>query len=295
MNVNKSALAVITVKKCAKVARNVIQRLLVLALQKTGRIDFPVPPNSLMRITAARTIGGYYESGLSCSLPIVTAALREGIDLRSNINLLEFGCGVGREILQFTRHFPNPRYFACDIDQGCIDFIKQSYTQVNAYRNDFIPPLLYDDEQFEMVYSVSVFSHLPPEDHAAWLKEFARILTPGGFCFLTVEGPSALERMADDFEIEPAQLHQRLEVNGVLYQEYRDLEAEKTHARVVRFGRKYGGVAGSYGSTVMTPTYILRKWSGNGLDVVAVLEGIIDFRQDLVVLRRPDHSHSAGS
>lgn len=277
----------ITLKKGAKFSRDLLQRTWAWMLHKSGRIDFPVPPNSLMRITASKTITGYFESGLSCYLPIATSALREGLDLDSGIRILDFGCGVGRQLVHFTKHFPINRYSACDIDSSCVSFVQASYPMIDTRCNSFHPPLPFESETFEMIYGVSVFSHLPPADHASWLNELARVLKPGGYCFLTVEGEVALEHMTPVLGGDLSQLASRLESEGVLYAEYRDLSEEKKHATVVSFGRKYAGVSGSYGSTVITRRHIEDNWNLNPLEVVAVLDGIIDRRQDLVILKRP--------
>jgi hypothetical protein len=47
------------------------------------------------------------------------------------------------------------------------------------------------------------------------------------------------------------------------------------------------GIDKSYGSTVMTPDYIFRNWSSAGFKVISVIEGITDYRQDLIVLHKP--------
>jgi hypothetical protein len=73
-----------------------------------------------MRKTLGKTVRHYYLSGVSCYLPIATVALQVGIRLSEKINILDFGGGVGRQLLQFTRNFPAPAYFACDVDCSAI-------------------------------------------------------------------------------------------------------------------------------------------------------------------------------
>jgi hypothetical protein len=36
----------------------------------------------------------------------------------------------------------------------------------------------------------------------------------------------------------------------------------------------------------MTPEFIRENWSGAGFEVAAIVQGIIDYRQDLIVLRK---------
>jgi hypothetical protein len=61
-------------KTIGKAILDQYQAVKVAFLRAIGIIDFPVPPNSRMRGTSSNTIRHYYESGLTTTLPIVTAA-----------------------------------------------------------------------------------------------------------------------------------------------------------------------------------------------------------------------------
>lgn len=240
-------------------------------------VDFPVPPNSLMRKTSSRSIRHYYVSGVACYLPIATIALHSGVRLRDAITILDFGCGAGRQLLHFTRNFPQAKYLACDVDYTLIGFIRKNYPGVRAEVNSFDPPLPYPADSVDMIYSVSTFSHISPEHQRRWLDELVRVLKPGGTCFLTTEGRPALRQMGDMFN--PAELESR----GILYKEY-DFLGRKN---LVPVANALLGIEGSYGTTVMTPEFIRAQWSSAGFEVVETIEGIIDGRQDLVVMRKP--------
>ena len=97
-------------------------------------------------------------------------ALHYGVELDRDISILDFGCGVARELLHFQRHYPKPNYFACDIDPTSLDFVRKNF-RVDCYQNNFEPPLRYDTSSMDMIYSVSTFSHLRPSDHLPWLTE----------------------------------------------------------------------------------------------------------------------------
>lgn len=47
------------------------------------------------------------------------------------------------------------------------------------------PPLPYGDAQFDLVYALSVFTHMHEENARAWLAELARVVRPGGLALLT--------------------------------------------------------------------------------------------------------------
>ena len=46
--------------------------------------------------------------------------------------------------------------------------------------------LSFADNRFDKVYSLSVVEHIPEDGDTACIKEIARVLTPGGECYLTV-------------------------------------------------------------------------------------------------------------
>jgi SAM-dependent methyltransferase len=273
-------------KKLLKLGLNQMQNCFVGCARLVGKFDFPVPPNSSIRKTSAKTIRAYYLGGLRTYLPIATCARREGIRLDENIRILDFGCGVARGLLHFTRDYPAPSYFACDIDDTSIAFIQKNYPQVQACVNRFSPPLPYEPGFFDMIYSVSIFSHLNMEDQASWLKELARVTKAGGWCFLSTEGLVSLRlRFPDLGPNELQSLRQRLLREGFLYEEYADWQENVLRQDTLRVTSVLVGVERSYGTTVLAPDFIKRHWPDAGFEVRAIVEGVVD-GQDLVVLRR---------
>ncbi len=273
------------VKEMVRFVLNLRQRVYVPAGRLAGLIDFPVPPNSSMRKTGSKTLRHYYVSGVACYMPIATMALQQGVRLRSKINILDFGCGVGRQLLHFTRNFPAPSYFACDVDHTLVDFIARSFPAVQSRVNKFDPPLPFDAESMDMIYSVSTFSHINPEHQGEWLRELYRVTRPGGFCFLTTEGWTAFEVLRGMFPSEAATAE--LRSKGILYKEYDFFQPVKNSKSLSPVLSTLVGIDKSYGATVMTPEFIRETWTRAGFEVAAIIEGIIDCRQDLIVLHKP--------
>jgi SAM-dependent methyltransferase len=273
------------IKELAKLALNVVQASFVLVATKARLIDFPVPPNSSMRKTSSKTIPNYYVSGIRCYLPIATMALHYGVELDRDISVLDFGCGVARELLHFQRHYPTPKYFACDIDATSVDFVRKNF-RVECYKNEFEPPLRYDPSSMDMIYSVSTFSHFDPSDHLPWLRELCRVTKPGQFCFLTTEGPTGFRKLKAEGFLEASDETQFYET-GILYKEYPFMDAERRRRYKIPVANLAMGITGSYGNTVLMPDYIRSAWPASGFEVVDIVEGVIDHRQDLVVLRKP--------
>jgi len=272
----------------AKIFLNVSQASYVAVARLLGVTDYPVPPNSSMRKTGSRSIRHYFISGINSYLPIATIALQRGVALDRPIRILDFGCGVCRQLLHFTRHYPNARYFACDIDYTLIDFVKKNYPMVRAELSNFRPPLPFERDSMDMIYSVSIFSHLSPDDQPAWLAELNRILRPGGHCFLTTEGWTAYRtsELAGVFAGDAEPAAELLSRSGVIYKEYDYLDTQRRHRHLSPKVNRTYGVEGTYGNTVITPEYIRNNWSQYGFEIVDIIQGIIDYRQDLVVMQK---------
>lgn len=275
-----------TAVKVAKLGLDRGQALVVRVLRALGVIDFPVPPNSSMRKTSSTSVRHYYESGVRSALPLATIAVEHSDGEPQHI--LDFGCGVGRQLLHMTRHFPQAEWSACDVDPTNVKFVRSAYPGVAASASEFHPPLSYQEASFDLVYSVSVFSHLAPDDHPVWLSELARVTRPGGIVLVTTEGPKAL-RTSLEGRFRAAGVTNpisELEREGILYREYDYLGVSTANQRVLPQASHLVGISGSYGSTVLSPEHVQRVWETDVLSVVTVLPGIIDMRQDLVVLRR---------
>ena len=64
------------------------------------------------------------------------------------------------------------------------------------------PPLPYEDDRFDLVYSVSIFTHLDEQLQRPWIEELTRVVRPGGLVLVTVTGPEPVTELlrADDLE-----------------------------------------------------------------------------------------------
>jgi SAM-dependent methyltransferase len=274
-------------------AKSVAKRVLdawfagkVSVLRAMGVVDFKVPPNHNMRTTSSRSLRHYYESGLTTALPIVVSAMHAGLDPDRPLKVLDFGCGAGRQLLHFTRHYPHWQTSGCDVDFDVIKFIKRAYPQVDAYASSFDPPLKYADGTFDMLYSVSIFSHLSVPDRALWLAELARVLKPGGLALLTFNGAHSL-RDSHRQGLRRQYTEQQLSEAGYVFDPYVEPEEEvRRRSTNPRFGQLGIGIPRAYGETYYAPTRLAEFFGVGGFEVVRHLEGVIDRLQDLAVLRK---------
>jgi len=228
----------------------------------------PIPPAINRMRVGSRGIGQYMDAGRNCYRPLRAAIQTYYRDAGKSPRILDFGCGVGRVLQYFFDE--NVELYACDIDSSAVAYVETAFPGVNTSLNDYQPVLPYASDQFDIVYSVSVWTHLPPDRQIPWLMEVKRILRPGGLGLLTTIGTYGYRKgthlQAVTFSFED------LVRTGFQYSNY---AAEKMPPET----------GPSYGVAFHSPQYIRSEWS-KYLRVLDVQEGVIDDLNDLVVVEK---------
>ncbi len=237
-----------------------------------GEVDaggLPVPPARL-RIEVAGTPGleWFLESGRQQADIVRAAAQRNGSPLESVGSRLDFGCGCGR-VLRHWAGLDGPRIFGSDYNEGLAAWCAANLPFVTASVNQLTPPLRYEDGQFEFVYAISVFPHLPHDLERAWIGELSRIVAPGGLLLVTTHGDSYADRL-----------------------DATERAAYDSGEAVVR----WPSVAGSNLCTTFHPEQYVRERLAPDLELLEHTPdgGTVGSRQqDLVVLRKPARGTAA--
>jgi SAM-dependent methyltransferase len=110
--------------------------------------------------------------------------------------VLDFGCGCGR-VTRYWSEFAGT-VAGSDLDAGAVEWCRSNLPFAQFELNTLAPPLAFADERFDLVYALSVFTHLTAELQLAWRDELRRVLRPGGFLLVTTHGKSYLPRLEED-------------------------------------------------------------------------------------------------
>ena len=276
-------------REFAKILFNQIQYVKVGVLRAFGIVDFPVPPNSIMRRTSASTLRDYFSASLTTYSPVITMARFYGVKFDKSTNVLDFGCGAGSQLMSITRHFPDAKYHAVDIDPSSVAFVKKSYPRVDCYLGGFMPPTKFADCEMDLVYSASTFSHFDLPTQRAWLAELYRITKPGGLVLPTIDGSRSLQFYFTQVSgTDITEIEETLRRDGIFHKDYAWLKQLQQRGPAlspsVDISSYFGG---SYGNTTMTPEFVRKNWSAAGFEVLGIAEGVSGGVQDLVVMRRP--------
>jgi SAM-dependent methyltransferase len=148
----------------------------------------PIPPADLIvRVAGTPDVDWFLEGGRLGYETVRTHAQPEPA------SVLDFGCGCGR----VTRYWADHRGVVAgsDVSAEAIGWCRRNLPFGRFETNGLAPPLAFEDASFDLVYALSVFTHLTADLQIAWRDELQRVLRPGGRLLLTTHGRSYLPRL----------------------------------------------------------------------------------------------------
>jgi SAM-dependent methyltransferase len=152
----------------------------------------PVPPEHLQIRIAGAAAGGFYASAAATVTQIEAVLRAAGFDLKDYRRMLDFGCGSGRLMAAMRERHPGATLTGSDIDAEAVAWCRDNLGELATFDvNGNEPPTRYAGDSFDLIYSISLFTHLPEEMQFAWLDEMRRILRPGGLLITTILNPAA--------------------------------------------------------------------------------------------------------
>jgi SAM-dependent methyltransferase len=160
-----------------------------------GRVaadGLPVPPRRLIvRVAGTASAEWFLEGGRLGAETIRAALARQGRPLERLDAMLDFGCGCGR-VTRYWADLERTRVHGTDANADAVEWCRRNLTFARFEANGLAPPLPYDTASFDLVYALSVFTHLTADLQLAWRDELRRVLRPGGRLGLLVfvaDGP----------------------------------------------------------------------------------------------------------
>jgi SAM-dependent methyltransferase len=107
--------------------------------------------------------------------------------------VLDFGCGAGRTLRHFAGETAEAEAWGCDMDEPSISWLDDHLCPpFHVFLNDQEPPLAQASSSFDLIWGISVFTHLT-DSWSRWLVELHRILRTNGLLYLTFMGSGMSE------------------------------------------------------------------------------------------------------
>ncbi len=181
--------------------------------------------------------------------------------------VLDWGCGCGR-VFRFLPPDRLAHFTGIDIDRDNVAWCAPNFPAARFEAVSPRPPTPLPAAAFDVVFGISVFTHLTEQNHVEWLEELARITRPGAAVLVSVHGETAwilsgypLERYAE------------WRSHGYLLAG-KNFDLDDAYADT-----------SLYFNSFISRRYVYENWS-RYFRVVDVLSGAINNFHDLVVLER---------
>ena len=226
-----------------------------------GPDGLPAPPPELVYlVTGQWSIEAFYHNGLLGADCIRRILEKNGLTVDAFESILDFGCGAGR-IMRHWRTLRGPKLHGTDYNPHMVKWCQKSLTFARFTLSDSSSRTQYEDEQFDFIYVISVFTHLAEARQRFWIEELTRILKPGGYLLITVHGSTHLMYLTPE---------QRQEFEA---------------GRLIVVNEEYSGT--NHCATYHPEQYV-RNSLCQGLTVVDVVPGgAKDANQDAFLLQKP--------
>jgi SAM-dependent methyltransferase len=162
------------------------------------REALPLPPvRARYLVAGSADIRGFLELGKRAADTISAATAKAGRPIESMQAILDFGCGSGRVLRHWHRIADRVAVYGTEMNAFLVDACRKSVPFATVGNNRPAPPLDYAGETFDLVYALSVFTHLHEDLQRAWRDELRRILRPGGLLLVTTHGAHYLPRLSE--------------------------------------------------------------------------------------------------
>jgi SAM-dependent methyltransferase len=262
------------------------------------------PPHLLRRIARSPSVADFTASFPFLRQVVPSYLNQAGFDFAAFHHILDLGCGVGRFLFAFEEELgPHQKMWGCEVHEECARWCRENIDFAQVAHNRIDPPLPYDDQQFDLVYACSVYTHLRLDLQFRWAWEIHRVLRPGGVLFVTMHGPvffpqfrgnlqgSRIDQLSSWLK-EMARFLLRVSRKGSRIDQMYSFGHDGLFAYLAfpcRGERLHQGQ--SQVASAHTPAFVREQFSGFEL-VRRFPQTPIAGGQDLYLLRRPDHGRS---
>ena len=222
-----------------------------------------VPVDALrLRVTNSAIRTSFEELGRMICADLLDTVAMFGIQLGPDSHVLDFGCGCGRILRHLAPQCPAAQIEGVDIDGEAIAWCRANFpASLTFHQTAEWPPFPFEDGRFDLIYSISVFTHLPEAMQLAWLAELTRVAKPGGWLLLSTHAPDLMPSDNADAADQIARV-------GFAY----------------LLGETTDGLPDFYRTAYHGESYI-HQTCGRMFDIAAVLHKGVNDHQDLVVAR----------
>lgn len=143
--------------------------------------------------TSLNPVRDYLADGWRTLSELMWLLEKHDLPLARVTSLLEFACGFGRFTRHLVKRLPDGALCVSDIVPAAMEQLPRQFA-VNAVASTRLPEDLLLPERYEVVFVLSLFSHLPLAIWSRWLARLWAATRPGGLLVFSTHGISCVDR-----------------------------------------------------------------------------------------------------
>jgi SAM-dependent methyltransferase len=272
-------------KSAAKEVRHAIDPLVVATYRRRSGDRQPIPPSRIRARSGSPGLEHYLPGGEEAADELEAVLRKVDRSFADFESIYDFGCGAGRVLRRVAdRRGSGASFHGSDVDAPAIEWARANLPAIEWKVSNYRPPLPYYERSFDLVYSVSIFTHLNEQMQLDWLRELERVMRPGGYGLLTTHGVFAYEESRSGRVVSNSRScaeriagHGDLEDERFIYEGYEITSWNEGD---------FPGIDDTFGMTFHSEDYIRERW-GEIFEVVEIVPRSISAGwQDTVVVRK---------
>jgi ubiquinone/menaquinone biosynthesis C-methylase UbiE len=107
----------------------------------------------------------------------------------SNLNILDFGAGIGNSVPFFRKYLPGASITCLDVSRRSLELGQARFGQLARFVHFDGDALPFPDQSFDIILCACVLHHIDHAQHAAVLARLRRLLTGRGLLFIFEHNP----------------------------------------------------------------------------------------------------------
>lgn len=104
------------------------------------------------------------------------------------LNILEFGCGIGRNLKFLGEFFPKSHIYGCDISAKSLDVANKENPEIDLFLLDPVE-MEKNQDKFDLIFVSCVFHHINPSERKNTIQNIYNMLKKDGFIYIFEHNP----------------------------------------------------------------------------------------------------------
>ncbi|MFT8988839.1 MAG: class I SAM-dependent methyltransferase [Gluconobacter albidus] len=212
-----------------------------------------------------------------------------GRPVRPETRLLDFGCGWGRIARLFMKDIRPSNLYGAETTDRFLMAARRSNPALNFLGCDLVPPMLLTSESFDLITSWSVFSHLDEFLAGHWVREFHRLLRPGGILVMTTQSRRFIAFCAEQRLKRASGIRLEHPWHEACADSFTDEARANAEFEAGRFlhaaSSKPPQPQSHYGEAIIPRNYIIKAWGGL-FRLIEYMDNPVRLPQVLIVMQK---------